>query len=85
MAKQQIREIELLPPLGGVSESLSFEKQPPFTSPDSQNMRDWDADQDRARRGQRPGTTKAFSTQVGGAYPIRQAAVIATTYIIPGS
>ena len=81
----QIREIELLPPLAGQSENLSFEKQPPFTTPDSQNMRNYDPDKERARRGQRGGTTKAFSTQVGGAYPVRAACSIVSTYIIPGS
>ena len=81
----QIREIELLPPLAGSSENMSFEKQPPFTTPDSQNMRNYDPDQERARRGQRPGTAKAFLTQVGGAYPIRQACQIVTTYIIEGT
>jgi len=81
----QIREIELLPPLAGVSENLAFEKQAPFTSPDSQNMRNYDPDQDRARRGQRPGTAKAFTTQVGGSYPVRQMTSVTTTYIIPGT
>ena len=79
----QIREIELLPPLAGLSENLAFEKQAPFTTPDSQNMRNYDTDQERARRGQRPGTAKAFTTQVGGAYPIRAMCQITTTYIIP--
>lgn len=81
----EIREVELLPPLSGQSENLSFEKQPPFTTPHSQNMRNYDPDQERARRGQRPGKVKAFTTQVGGAFPVRQMAQIVTTFIIPGS
>jgi hypothetical protein len=85
MANPQIREVELLPPLAGLSENMSFEKQPPFTTPFSLNMRNYDPDQQRARRGQRPGTAKAFTTQVGGAYPVRQMCQVVTTYIIPGT
>jgi len=80
----QIREIELLPPLAGLSENLAFEKQAPFTSPDSQNMRAYDPDEDRARMGQRPGTAKAFDTRISGDFAVVAMVSITSTYIVPG-
>lgn len=77
------REIELEPPLGGVSENLAFEQQQPFTSPFMQNGRAYDPDEQKARVGQRPGTTKAYSTQVGGSHPIISMCSITTSYIKP--
>jgi len=83
MAKQ--REIELEPPLGGLNEGLAFEQQAPFTAPVLMNMRGIDPDNEKARMAQRPGTTKAFSTQVGGEYPVTGMAAITTTYIKPST
>ena len=78
------REIELEPPLAGMSENLAFEQKPPFTTPVCMNMRPYDPDQERARMGQRPGNTKAFETQIGGGeYQIVKMSAINHTFIIP--
>ncbi|MHC4625067.1 MAG: hypothetical protein ACYS4W_14330 [Planctomycetota bacterium] len=83
MAKQQARALELEPPLAGQSENLAFEQKPPFTSPVLMNMRAYDPDEQRARMGQRPGTEKAYSTQVGGAYPVVKITAVTNTFITP--
>jgi hypothetical protein len=84
MAKQiEQRSIELEPPLAGVSENLAFEQKPPFTTPVCMNMRPYDPDQERARMGQRPGTVKAYTTQIGGDYPVVKMTSISNTFIQP--
>lgn len=87
MAREKVkqRQIELEPPLAGVSENLSFENQPPYTTPVLMNMRAYDPDEQKARMGARPGTVKAYSTQVGGDFPIVKMRAITTTYIVPGT
>ena len=88
MAKQKKRlerAIELEPPLAGISENMAFEQKPPFTTPVMMNMRAYDPDEVRARMGARPGTVKAFDTQVGGAFPIVKISAIVHTHIIPAS
>jgi hypothetical protein len=81
MAKE--REIELEPPMAGLSENLGYEQKPPFTAPVLMNMRAYDPDQERARMGARPGNTKAYSTQVGGSYPIVKMRAITCTFVTP--
>jgi len=81
--KASQREIELEPPLGGLNESLAFEQQAPFTTPVMMNMRAYDPDEQKARMGQRPGTTRAYSTQIGGDFPIVALCSINSTYIQP--
>jgi hypothetical protein len=86
MAKQKKklqRELELEPPLAGVSENMAFEQKPPFTTPVMMNMRAYDPDEVRARMGQRPGTVKAYDTQVGGDFPIVKIVAITNTFITP--
>lgn len=70
-------------PIHGLHEGLAAEKQPPTTSPHLKNVRPMDVEEERARGGQRPGLVKAYSTQVGGAYPILVITAIAVTYIEP--
>jgi len=77
------REIELEPPLAGLSENLGFEQKPPFTAPVLMNMRAYDPDEQRARMGARPGNTKAYSTQIGGDFPICKMRAIVSTFVIP--
>jgi len=77
------RTLELEPPLAGISENMAFEQKPPFTSPVMMNMRAYDPDEARARLGQRPGTVKAYTTQVGGDYPIQKVTSITNTFITP--
>ena len=81
--KQQERALELEPPLAGMSENMAFEQKPPFTSPVVMNMRAYDPDEFRARMGQRAGTALAFTTQVGGDYPIQKITSITNTFITP--
>ena len=77
------RTIELEPPLAGMSENMAFEQKPPFTSPVMMNMRPYDPDEQRARLGQRPGTAKAYDTQIGGAYGVSKIRSITNTFITP--
>lgn len=81
--KVRERALELEPPLAGISENLAFEQKPPFTSPIIMNMRAYDPDEQRARMGQRPGTVKAFETQVSGDYPVVKMVAITNTFITP--
>jgi hypothetical protein len=77
------RVIELEPPLAGISENMAFEQKPPFTTPVMMNMRAYDPDEVRARLGQRPGTVKAYTTQVGGDFPVTAMTSIEHTFIPP--
>lgn len=75
--------MELPFPFGGLHEGLAAEKQPPTTSPQLQNVRPYDVKESRSRGGQRPGFIKAYTTQVGGEYPVLAIGFITTTYIEP--
>lgn len=75
--------MELPFPIHGLHRGLSTEKQPPTTSPHLQNVRPIDVEEERVRGGQRPGLTKAYSTQIGGARPVLLITSIAVTYIEP--
>ena len=79
--KRLERALELEPPLAGISENMAFEQKPPFTTPVMMNMRAYDPDEVRARMGQRPGTAKAFDTQVGGNFPIVKVTSITHTFV----
>ena len=81
--KRLERALELEPPLAGISENMGFEQKPPFTSPVMMNMRAYDPDEVRARLGQRPGSVKAYTTQVGGDFPIVAMNAIVTTFVPP--
>ena len=75
--------MELPFPFAGLHEGLAAEKQPPATSAQLQNVRPYDVEESRARGGQRPGFTKAYTTRVGGDYPVLVIGAITTTYISP--
>jgi hypothetical protein len=84
--KQVVRDraIELEPPLAGISENLAFEQKPPFTAPVMMNMRPYDPDEERARMGQRPGTSLAYITRIGGgSFAVEKMLAIRSTYIPP--
>ena len=81
--KRTERVLELEPPLAGISENMAFEQKPPFTTPIMMNMRAYDPDEVRARMGQRPGTALAYTTQVGGDFPIVEITSITHTFISP--
>jgi hypothetical protein len=75
--------MELPLPIKGYHVGGVAKKQPPFTSCSMRNFRPFDAEEERGRLGQRPGTVKAFDTQVGGDHPIIRMVQIATIYIEP--
>ena len=62
---------ELRFPLGGLERGGAYPKQPPFTTPNAQNVWPIDAYEERARGGSRPGIDRAFDTQLGSGNPIR--------------
>ena len=74
---------ELPFPFGGLHEGLAAEKQPPTTSPQLKNVRPFDVEEGRSRGGQRPGLVKAYTTRIGGDYPVLHISTISTTYITP--
>ncbi len=75
--------MELQFPDQGLHTGLAAEKQPLRTSPELSNTRPFDIEEGRARGGQRPGFIKAYTTQIGGEYPVLHISTIATTYIEP--
>jgi len=75
--------VELQFPFSGLHTGLPAEKQPPTTSPQLSNVRPFDVEEGRARGGQRPGFVKAYTTQIGGEYPVLHVSYITTTYITP--
>jgi hypothetical protein len=56
-------------PLGGLNESLAYQRQPPYTTPRCRNVRPRGVDTGRLRGGSRPGLVKAYTQQ--GAGPVR--------------
>lgn len=75
--------MEIPAPIKGYHVGAIARKQPPLTSCSMRNVRPFDPDKERARIAQRPGLSKAFSTQVGGDHPIIRMVQIATVYIEP--
>ena len=73
--------LKLYFPLRGLSRTLAFRETPPLTTPLAQNVRLTDVSKERARGGQRPGLIKAYTTQVGGAYPIVKMISVTTTFL----
>ena len=69
MAKQ--RQLTLVWPIRGLDKVASYEKQPPFSTPDALNVWTDDRSENRERGGSRPGLGKAFTTQLGGGTPVR--------------
>jgi hypothetical protein len=71
-------------PINGLHRGLPAEEQPQATSFDLMNVRPYDVTSERIRGGQRPGTAKAYTTQVSGAsHPVLYMDSIVTTYIEP--
>ncbi len=69
-------------PILGLHRGLPAKEQPQGTSFDILNCRPFDVTSERIRGGQRPGTVKAYTTQVSGAsHPVLQMVAITTTYI----
>ena len=55
----------LLFPFGGLHKGNAYQHQPPYTTPDCQNVWPVDVLQNRARGGSRPGLEKAYAEQLG--------------------
>src|SRR5690349_6184536 len=68
------RLINLQFPLGGLDRRYSYRGQPPFTTPDALNVRPKATQDRRTKGGSRPGTGKAYYTQLGSGNPIRMLA-----------
>lgn len=69
MPKRRIIELQF--PAGGVDRALAYRAQPPFTTPDCENVWPKDVLETRYRGGTRPGLGKAFQTQLGSGSPVR--------------
>lgn len=69
MAREQL--IPLSWPSGGVVENSAFYSQPPLTSTDALNVRNYDVIGRRSRGGQRPGLEKYITTAVNGSSTIQ--------------
>jgi len=57
---------EILFPSGGVARRLAYQQQQPYTCQDAANVWPFDPLEGRERGGSRPGTSKAFATDLGG-------------------
>lgn len=65
-------EVDFPFPIRGLNENWAYGSQPGLTSPDMLNVRPYSADEERARGGQRPGITPAYSQVIsGGSNPIQ--------------
>ena len=69
-------------PTDGLVEGTPSQDQLVGTSFSIQNIRPFDTVSEK-RVGKRPGTTKAFTTQIVGDFAVINIAQITTTYIIP--
>ncbi len=60
------REMTIVPPIGGIARSSSYQNQHPYTCYDAVNVRGLDVHKERERIGSRPGMVKEFSQDLGG-------------------
>ena len=71
-------------PTLGLTEGTASAEQPQGTSFSLSNVRPYDVTSERIRGGQRPGTAKAYTTQISGAsHPVLVMVSVVTTYISP--
>ena len=61
----QARKLNLAFPVGGLNRRLSFQAQPPYTTPDCLNVRSDDPLEGRQRGGSRPGLVKSHQERLG--------------------
>lgn len=67
----QVRPVEVTFPVGGLVRNTAFQRQAPYTTNDCSNVRPRDVANDRGRGGSRPGTGKAYTTQLGSGAAVR--------------
>ena len=72
-------------PVEGLVEGVASQDQAVRTSFSLQNVRPFDVSDERIRGGKRPGSVKAYTTQIVGDYPVIKMDSIVTTYITPES
>ena len=77
MAKQ--RRITLRFPSGGMHERVGYQVQPPYTTPNAQNVRADATIEARERGGSRPGLDKSHVTELGSGEPIRSLGTVTYT------
>lgn len=78
--------MEIKFPIQGLHAGVAYQDQPPLTSFSLSNVMPLNVGEQRLTGGQRPGTTKWDSTQIGGgAYPVMGICTITTTYITPSA
>lgn len=63
------RVIELRAPIGGINSRMAFQRQPPYTTADAENVHPDGSISGRTRIGSRPGLGKVFAAQLGGGNP----------------
>jgi len=71
------RVIDLRFPVAGYNQRFAYRQQPPYTTPDVQNVRPFETEKGRERGGSRPGLTKACNELLGSGEPIRLLADVA--------
>lgn len=69
--KSPDQNADLQYPVEGVDDTRAFLRQRGGTTPDAQNVRAFDPEEDRARGGSRNGLVKRYTYQVVGDYPIQ--------------
>jgi hypothetical protein len=77
----QSQVLDVVFPYKGVNQAVAYMKQPPITTHLMKNMRVKDVSEQRARGGQRPGTKKVSTDQIGSTKPVLKIVQVATTYI----
>ena len=73
------RKINLLFPSRGLDRRSSYENQPPYSTPDCQNVRPFDTIEDRERGGSRPGLLKAYKEELGSGNKVNMLSTVSVT------
>jgi len=75
----KFREKRLLFPARGLDKQMSFQNQPPYTSPNLQNVRPFDTIEGKGRGGSRPGIRKGYRTELGSGAKVNLISSVAIT------
>lgn len=74
MGKKRLAHFQF--PLAGLDRSRAYRKQPPFSTPDTLNMRPFENLEGRGRGGSRPGLDQAFYDELGSGSPVRMLSAV---------